>query len=70
MIKTVICDRCGQEIREPSVAERLNLSVASDPMSLVHIPGYDGEYADRNAYIDLCPLCADAFHEFMKGSET
>lgn len=68
MILKVICDRCKNEI-EPETATRMGASSANGPMDLIHIPGYDGDYAERFAYIDLCPECADKFHKFMKGEE-
>ena len=68
MIQTVICDRCQKPIRPPD-ALRVGMAISADPMSIVHIPGYDGAYADQFAYADLCPECADKFRKFMEGDK-
>ena len=64
MVSTVICDRCRAAVW-PAKVRRLGAAICAAPTSLVHIPGYDGDYAERYAYIDLCPACAEAFGRFM-----
>ena len=68
MIQTVICDRCKKPIRPPD-ASRIGMAISADSMSIVHIPGYDGAYADQFAYADLCPECSDKFRKFMEGDK-
>lgn len=68
MIQAIICDRCKKPIRPPD-ATRIGTAISADPMSIVHIPGYDGAYADKFAYADLCPECAVKFKKFMEENE-
>ena len=67
MIKTVVCDRCRKEI--PSEDATRMGAVQTNSVGLVHIPGYDGEFGDTFAYIDLCPICSQKFNAWMKGEE-
>lgn len=62
MIKTILCDRCGEEIGESEAARALFSSAL--PANISHAVASDS-FAEENAFIDLCPRCVMAFHKWM-----